>query len=197
MKSNINSKLIGGLLAALFLICASSFASGQGDSLGSLTASGKVKVETSGTGETIGHVADLKIQNLTDQPLTCVIPPMILESGSGKNQDYACPRGQSVALNPQQTKTVPMNGVCLNRNKPPVGKGVSGDLVINEANPTVPQNPNSHLPATDANRLLQICTSKYDAADALQKEGALKDLPTKRSKSKKISSCNGARGPTP
>ena len=177
MKSNINSKLIGGLLAALFLICAPSFASGQGDSLGSLAASGKVKVETSGTGETIGHVADLKIQNLTDQPLTCAIPPMILESGSGKNQHYACPRGQSVTLNPQQTKTVPMNGVCLNRNKPPVGKGVSGDLVMNEANPTVPQNPNSHLPATDANRLLQICASKYDAAEKLQKEGALKDLP--------------------
>jgi hypothetical protein len=177
MKSNINSKLIGGLLAALFLICASSFASGQGDSLGSLAASGKVNVETSGTGETIGHVADLKIQNLTDQPLTCAIPPMILESGSGENQHYACPRGQSVALNPQQTKTVPMNGVCLNRNKPPVGKGVSGDLVMNEANPTVPQNPNSHLPATDASRLLQISASKYDAAEKLQKEGALKALP--------------------
>jgi len=115
MKSNINSKLIGGLLAALFLICAPSLAKGQGDSLGSLTASGQVKVETSGTGETIGHVADLKIQNLTDQLLTCVIPPMILESVSGKNQHYACPRGQSVTLNPQQTKTVPMNGVCLNR----------------------------------------------------------------------------------
>ena len=73
---------------------------------------------------------------------------MILESVSGKNQHYACPRGQTVALNPQQTKTVPMNGVCLNRNKPPVGKGVSGDLVMNEANPSGPQNPNSHLPAS-------------------------------------------------
>ena len=177
MKSNINSKLIGGLLAALVLICAPSLARGQGDSLGSLTANGKVKVETSGTGETIGHVADLKIQNLTDQPLTCAVPPMILESGSGKNQHYACPRGQSVAFNPQQTKTVPMNGVCLNRNKPPVGKGVSGDLVMNEANPNVPQNPNSRVPAADASKLLQICASKYDAADKLQKEGALKDLP--------------------
>lgn len=149
----------------------------QGESIRSLAATGKVKVETSGTGETIGHVADLKIQNLTDQPLTCAIPPMILESGSGKNQHYACPHGQSVPLAPQQSKTVPMNGVCLNRNKPPVGKGVSGDLVINEANPAIPQNPNSHLPATDANRLLQICTSKYDAAEKLQEEGALKDLP--------------------
>jgi hypothetical protein len=149
----------------------------QREPIGSLTASGKAKVETSGTGETIGHVADLKIQNLTDQPLTCAIPPMILESGSGKNQHYACPRGQTVTVAPQQSKTVPMNGVCLNRNKPPVGKGVSGDLVMNEANPAAPQNPNSHLPATDASRLLQICTSKYDAAEKLQKEGALKNLP--------------------
>jgi hypothetical protein len=177
MKSKINSKLISGLFAALFLICATSIARGQGNSIGSLATSGKVKVETSGTGETIGHVADLRIQNLTDQPLTCAVPPMILESGSEKNQDYACPRGQSVTLDPQQTKTVPMNGVCLNRNKPPVGKGVSGDLVINEANANVPQSPNSNLPATDASRLLQICTSKYEAADKLQKEGALKSLP--------------------
>ena len=100
-----------------------------GETCAVLIATGKIKVETSGTGETIGHIADLKIQNLTDQPLTCAIPPMILESGSGKNQHYACPSGQTVALNPQQTKTVPMNGVCLNRNWPPVGKGVSGDQV--------------------------------------------------------------------
>src|SRR5260370_20589472 len=118
-----------------------------GDTCAILIAAGKINVETSGTGETIGHIADLKIQNLTDQPLTCAIPPMILESGSGKNQHYACPSGQTVALNPNQTKTVPMNGVCLNRNKPPVAKGVSGDLVMNEANPSGPRNPNSHLPA--------------------------------------------------
>jgi hypothetical protein len=177
MKSNIDPKLIGGLLAALFVICAPSLASGKGDSLGSLTASGKVKVETSGTGETIGHVADLKIQNLTNQPMTISIGPMILESSSGKNQHYACPKGQTVALAPNQTQTVPMNGVCLNRDKPPVGKGVGGDLVMNEGNPAAPPNPNSHLPATDANKLLRISASKYDAAEKLQKEGALKDLP--------------------
>lgn len=185
IKSNMNPKLIGGLLTALFLVCAPSLASGQGDSLGSLTASGKVKVETSGTGETIGHVADLKIQNVTDQPMTISIAPMILESSSGKNQDYACPKGQTVALAPNQTKTVPINGVCLNRDKPPVGKGVGGDLVMNEANPSAPQNPNSHLPATDANKLLQICTAKYDAAEKLQKEGALKNLPYQNAQKQK------------
>ena len=148
-----------------------------GETCAVLIATGKIKVETSGTGETIGHIADLKIQNLTDQPLTCAIPPMILESGSGKNQHYACPSGQTVALNPQQTKTVPMNGVCLNRNKPPVAKGVSGDLVMNEANPSGAQNPNSHLPATDTGKLLRSCAAKYTAADQLQKSGALKNLP--------------------
>jgi hypothetical protein len=148
-----------------------------GETCAVLIATGKIKVETSGTGETIGHVADLKIQNLTDQPMTCAVPPMILESGSGKNQHYACPSGQTVALNPHQTKTVPMNGVCLNRNKPPVAKGVSGDLVMNEANPSGPQNPNSHLPATDAGKLLRSCAAKYTAADQLQKSGALKNLP--------------------
>jgi hypothetical protein len=176
MRSHIEPKLIGCLVAVV-LIVAPSLAHGEDDSLGSLTASGKVKVETSGTGETIGHIADLKIQDLTDQPLTCAIPPMILESGSGKNQHYACPTGQTVALNPHQTKTVPMNGVCLNRNKPPVAKGVIGDLVMNEANPSGPQNPNSHLPATDAGKLLRSCAAKFTAADQLQRSGALKSLP--------------------
>ena len=145
--------------------------------LGALASSGQIKIDSVGTGETIGRVADLKIENLTDQPLTCAIPPMILESSSGKNQHYACPSGQTVPLNPHQTKTVPLNGVCLNRNKPPVAKGVSGDLVINEANLNVPQNPNSHLSATDAGKLLRSCAAKYTAADQLQKSGALKNLP--------------------
>jgi len=148
-----------------------------GDTCAVLIATGKIKVETSGTGETIGTVVNLTVQNQTDQPLNCVFPPTLFESISGKNQSYACPSGQTVALNPHQTKTVPINGVCLNRNKPPVAKGVSGDLVMNEANPSAPQNPNSHLPATDAGKLLRSCAAKYTAADQLQKSGALKNLP--------------------
>ena len=62
MKTNMNPKLFGGLLAALVLLSAPSLATVKGDSLGSLAASGKVKVESAGTGETIGHIADLKIQ---------------------------------------------------------------------------------------------------------------------------------------
>src|SRR6266404_4956505 len=109
----------------------------------------KIKIDNEGTGETIGHVADLIIENLTDQPLTCVVPPMVLESGSGKNQHYACPESHTVRIDPHGTVTVPMNGVCIARNKPPVGKGVTGDLMINEGNPAIVQNPHSHISTKD------------------------------------------------
>ncbi len=147
--------------------------------LGALASSGQIKIDSVGTGETIGRVADLKIENLTDQPINCAVPPMVLESRSRKNQDYVCPKSQTVTIDPRSTATVPMDGVCVNRSKPPVGKGVSGDLVVNTGDPTVPQNSNSHIPVTQSRDLLRICTAKYEAADKLQKDGALKDLPYK------------------
>lgn len=151
----------------------------SGNPLETLVRDGQLKIDTVGTGETIGHIADLQIQNLTDQLVSFMVPPMILESGSGKNQHYACPRAQSVALGPHQKKTVPMNGVCLVRNKPPVGKGVTGDLLINEGTPDEPQNPDSHLSKKNVRTLLRLATSKYEAAEQLQKDGSLKDIPYK------------------
>lgn len=142
-------------------------------------STGEVKVETIGTGDTIGHIADLKIQNLTDQPLGFVIPAMVLESKSRKNQDYVCPHEENVSLPAHEAKTVPVDGVCVNRGKPPVGKGVTGDLVVNTGDPNIPQNPDSHIPADKARDLLRLCTAKYDAAEKLQKDGALKGLPYK------------------
>lgn len=142
-----------------------------------LLAAGAVKIESVGTGETIGHVANLKIQNLTDQRINCVVPSMVLESVSRKNQDYVCPKAQTMKIEPHGTATVPINGVCINRNKPPVGKGALGDLIINTGDPTLPQNPDSHIPTNQAGDLLRICTAKYNAADQLQKSGALKNLP--------------------
>jgi hypothetical protein len=184
-----------GCLAALFLLslmgaaCIEAASRGATESprkttdtaptLGALTSSGQIKIDSVGTGETIGHVVDLKIQNLTDQPIKCAGGPIVLESKSRKNQDYVCPKPQTVSIGPRSTATVAMNGVCVNRNKPPVGKGAPGDLIINTGDPTLPQNPASHIPANKAGDLLRICTSKYEAADKLQKDGALKDLPYK------------------
>ncbi len=147
-----------------------------GNTISSLILRNKLAVEIAGTGQTIGPVANCLIQNQTAQPVSFMIPPMVLESSSGKNQHYACPSEQPMVLGPKQSFTVPIEGVCLDRSKPPVGNGVTGDLVINEGNPQL-QMPGSHLPAQDANTMLTLASSKYDAADELQKEGKLKDMP--------------------
>jgi hypothetical protein len=145
----------------------------------------KIKIETIGTGETIGHVADLKIQNLTDEPLDMIIPPFILESNDAKNQDYVCPREKSVTIASRQTDTVPVDGVCINRDKPPAAKGATGGLVVNTVDPNVAQHSDCHIPAKAAGDLLRICGSIYDAVDQLQKDGALKDFPYKDNQQQK------------
>jgi hypothetical protein len=145
--------------------------------ISSLLSNKDLNLAIAGTGETIGHIADFKIQNQTDQPVSFVIPAMVLESSSGKNQHYACPKEQKVKLGPKQSKTVPIDGVCLDRSKPPAGKGVTGDLVINDAAPNGTQMAGSHVPLKDANKMLRIAKSKYDAAEKLQKDGELKEMP--------------------
>lgn len=139
----------------------------------------RIRVETIGTGETIGHVADLKIQNLTDEPLDIFIPPIVLESKSGQDQDYVCPEGKNATIVSRQAETIPLNGVCINRDKPPVTKGTVGALVVNTVDPKVAQHSDCHIPAKAATDLLRICGSIYAAVDQLQKNGALKDFPYK------------------
>lgn len=142
-----------------------------------LVSTGKIKVETSGTGETIGHVANLQIQNTTGERISFIVPPTVLESGSGRHQHYACPHPQTVVLDPHATKTVPIDGVCLVRTKPPAGKDDTGDLVVTDGNPKTPRDPGSHLGTRDCGKLLSYTKAKYDAAEKLEKQGLLKDLP--------------------
>jgi hypothetical protein len=149
------------------------------------TGPDKIKIETIGTGETIGHVADLRIQNLTDEPLDMIIPPFILESNDAKNQDYVCPREKSVTIASRQTETVPVDGVCINRDKPPVAKGAAGELVVNTVDANVAQHSDCHIPAKAAGDLLRVCGSIYDAVDQLQKDGTLKDFPYKDNQQQK------------
>jgi hypothetical protein len=82
------------------------------ETIASLVSNHEVAVNIIGTGETIGHVADMRIDNLTDQPINCSIPPVVLESGSSKNQDYVVPKSENVALRPHESKDVPVDGVC-------------------------------------------------------------------------------------
>src|SRR5207244_435353 len=55
-----------------------------------LISDNKIKVDITGTGETIGHIGDARISNLTDEPISLTIPPAVLESRSEKNQNYGC-----------------------------------------------------------------------------------------------------------
>ena len=149
------------------------------DNFCALISESKIKIDTSGTGETIGHVCDLTVANQTDEPVTVAVPPLILESRSGKNQHYACPKGQTVEVPPHEKKTVPVDGVCLVRNKPPVGKGQTGDLLISQC------DGDSKISRDKAHDLLRIAKSKYDAADKLEDDGLLKEIPYKDKKKRK------------
>ena len=146
--------------------------------IGRLISGGAVKIQTTGTGETIGHIADVTVENVSNQSLDFYFPPAVLESKSGKNQDYAAPQGQDVALKEGETKTIPVNGTCLERDKPPVGQGVPNDLIINDGDP-VASNFDSHFSPEQARDLSRTCESKYEAVDQLQKDGELKDFPYK------------------
>src|SRR6266404_3513725 len=89
------------------------------ETLAALVAENKVRTNITGTGETIGHIADVRIDNLNDQ------------TGS------------------------------------------------------VPPDSHSHLKRNDADKLLRITKSKYDTADKLEKDGALKGIPYKDKKKRK------------
>ncbi|MBI5396335.1 MAG: hypothetical protein HZA91_13650 [Verrucomicrobia bacterium] len=146
------------------------------NTLASLIAAHKVETDVVGTGQTIGHIASLRVKNLTGENISLVVPPMVLESKTGKSQHYVCPRSETVALAPQEAKVIKQRGICVSRSKPPVGDGVAGDLAINDG-----RNPGGGVTFTpqQADKLIRSVASYYDGADKLEKEGKLKKVPYK------------------
>lgn len=145
-----------------------------------LIEDGKIEVDFISTGETCGHVADCKITNPTDGPVNCIIPSMLVESKSGDAQNYQiCEGKEVVSVSPHSTVKVPVRGVCLVRNKPPVGKDVGGDLRINHC------DDDAKIPAGDADRLIDIANDIFDIVDELFEDGGLKDIPYKDPEKKK------------
>ena len=138
-----------------------------------LIADNKIDIDITGTGETIGHVADARITNFSDEPVAFVIPPTVLESRSKKNQNYGVPHPTDVALGPYESKKIPLDGVCLDRHKRPVGKGVGNDLAFNDC------DPDRVISRNDGDRMLRISESVYQAADELEEDGQLKEIPYK------------------
>ena len=135
-----------------------------------------IKTETVGTGETIGHVADLKLQNLTGQPLVFIVQPHILESKSGKNQASECPYAQNVELAANELKMVALAGICLEQKKPAVDKDVTGELVMNTGDSTT-QDPDLHIPANKVKEAIRIETKIFEAVGEMAQHGAFKGFP--------------------
>ena len=166
----------------LGLLCAtqtnsSAAVTSAGSSLTALSASGKISVTTVGTGKSIGHVADLRIHNLTGRSLRVEVPPLLLESRTGKFQHYACFRPQVLVIEPHGHATVRLDGVCLVHDKPPVGKGVEGELLVCDGNPATPRPEGSHFTAKDAGKLVRVAKSYDDAARILDRQGAFENMP--------------------
>ena len=150
-----------------------------------LAFGGKIEVVTAGTGQSIGHVADLRMRNLTGERLAVPVPAMVLESGSRQFQHYACPHAQTVTIGAHGAKTVHIYGVCLVRDKPPVGQGVTGELIVCDGNPSSPRSPDSHFTAKEAGKMTRVAKSYGDAAEKLEKEGAFKNMPYHEPKKQK------------
>ena len=146
-----------------------------------------VRTETISNGETIGHIADLKLQNMTDGSLVFMIPPLVFESKSGANQASCCPHSQEVKLAAHQTKTVPVDGICLDQKKPAADKGMKGELVMNTGDDRTGKDSDLHIPAEKVQAVIHVAESIYEAVDELAREGSFKDFPYKdKEEQKKI-----------
>jgi hypothetical protein len=140
-------------------------------------ARGAVKIDIVGTGETIGHIADAKIENVSHENANFYFPPAVLESKSGKNQDYVAPRGQDVALKPGESKTIPIDGTCLERNRPPEPAGQGGDLVLDDGTWTSTKSDWFNDQPEVVRNILRIVEAKYEEIDREWGEGVFKDFP--------------------
>jgi hypothetical protein len=153
-----------------------------------LAAVGDISVEVLGSGETIGTVATLKLKNRSGQPLKVTVPPLLLISSTGENQHYACPSPQTVTVPVKDDVSVPLNGVCLVRGKPPVPKGKAGDLIAQDAegNPlNVGTGKIKPFETKTAAPLLKTAEAYYLASEKLQKQGAYKKMPYSEPKKQK------------
>ena len=103
-----------------------------------LLKKGLIGAKLDGTGETIGHVANLTLTNPGTERVRVVISPTLLIPGSAERQTYALTGTHLASVGAGETVTIPLDGVCLDAHKPPVTPGDTVGLTI--ADPaTLPQ----------------------------------------------------------
>lgn len=138
-----------------------------GDKQGSIhqqAATGQIAYTVSGTGETIGKVAQVLIVNLTDRALETEIPPTMI-IGGGQYQPYIIPNLVKIPLAPFQTKTVPVDGICQDARKPP-STAESGQLKI--LDPTAADFPKTIADQIAGAQRLQTAVTKLQGSGAIK-----------------------------
>lgn len=100
---------------------------------------GSLLLAAKGTGRTTGHIAELTIQNLTDQRIL-INPGAVFIPSTGKDQPYIVPEIPQVVVPPKSTITLPIEGYCVDVRRPPVGDGAPMPPVTSWT-PVVPRPP--------------------------------------------------------
>jgi len=81
-----------------------------------------ISINIKGNGQTTGHIAILIATNHTGHPISFSLEPMAIPSG-GKQQSYIVPSFTSVSVEPGTTLEIPIQGFCINVNRPPAQFG--------------------------------------------------------------------------
>lgn len=87
-----------------------------------LPANTALLISAKGTGRTTGHIADLMIQNPTDQAISTNIGPLFIPSG-GNYQPYIVPSVTPVTIQPHSSSNIALQGYCADIFTQPVPAG--------------------------------------------------------------------------
>ncbi|MGD0390185.1 MAG: hypothetical protein ABSC42_14660 [Tepidisphaeraceae bacterium] len=143
--------------------------------LSSLIKDGKVQAVATPTGQTIGNVANVALTNKTDEWIELTIPATVLVSVDGTTQNFGVPQPTTVELKPDETKTVPLDGICTQAHKPPGGADKPGGLMI--ADPEDPTFDVHYKPQLDCTQ--NVVQAAKELEDSGQFHTPFHDDPTK------------------
>lgn len=146
--------------------------------------SDQLNVKVRGTGQTIGQVLLLEIKNRDNNSSGRLTIGPALVPGKGKTQAYVIPGPTEVEVPPGGTITVPIDGVCIDPDKPPLGSGDKGTdfgdwISVNplpddwEPSPTTGWEPDLGSPLlnpvteNDLNHVIDIATYPEEVADLI------------------------------
>lgn len=193
--------MLSGWLGPLFLWCllvganpASSQDREEGE-LGDLVHRGDVVAGFLGSGKGVGLLGVLVLGSRSDHSLEIEIPPFLLVPANGATQDCAAPFSSSVSIEAGKTVRVPIRGVCVVPSREPLGKGEScaghllaagGNIIpleeldstgsFQDEDEVRPPGTRSYT-VEETDVVLERTARYFAAAEKLQEDGALEDVP--------------------